>query len=179
MPARISGWTLGYTAAGGILLWSGIAGTTLSTTFTDLLSGQKPSQNQQQIGSPVLDLASSSGSSPGSGSSPASPGPVPSTSNARAALQQAAAQHGWGSGAEWTALQNVEMREAGFSLTARNPSSGAYGMAQFINGPSEYAQYGGNSTTAGGQAVAMCNYIAERYGDPIKAWAHEQQYGWY
>jgi hypothetical protein len=71
------------------------------------------------------------------------------------------------------------MREAGFSTTAQNPSSGAYGMAQFINGPSEYALYGGNSTTAAGQAVGMVNYIKSRYGTPAAAWAHEQAFGWY
>lgn len=101
-----------------------------------------------------------------------------SNASAEAALQSAAAKKGW-TGAEWTALYDVEMAEAGFSLTATNPSSGAYGMAQFINGPSEYAQYGGNSTTAAGQAVAMVNYIASRYGDPEAAWLHEQQYHWY
>lgn len=101
-----------------------------------------------------------------------------SNKSAEAALQSAAAKKGW-TGAEWTALFNVEEREAGFSLTATNPSSGAYGMAQFINGPSEYAQYGGNSSTAAGQAVAMVNYIAQRYGDPEAAWAHEQADGWY
>jgi hypothetical protein len=101
-----------------------------------------------------------------------------SNSSAVAALQSAAAKAGW-TGAQWTALENVEMREAGFSLTARNPSSGAYGMAQFINGPSEYAQYGGNSTTAAGQAVAMVNYIKQRYGNPEAAWAHEQAFNWY
>jgi hypothetical protein len=99
-------------------------------------------------------------------------------SSAEAALKAAAAKKGW-TGAEWTALYDVEMREAGFSLTAQNPSSGAFGMAQFINGPSEYAQYGGNSSTAAGQAVAMVNYIAQRYGDPEAAWAHEESAGWY
>jgi hypothetical protein len=93
-------------------------------------------------------------------------------------LKSAAAKMGW-TGAQWTALYDVEEREAGFSLTAQNPSSGAYGMAQFINGPSEYAQYGGNSTTAAGQATAMVNYIAQRYGNPEAAWAHELAYGWY
>lgn len=101
-----------------------------------------------------------------------------SNASAEAALKSAAAQKGW-TGAEWTALFNVEMREAGFSLTATNPSSGAYGMAQFINGPSEYYQYGGNPNTAAGQAVAMVNYIAQRYGDPIAAWNHELAFGWY
>jgi hypothetical protein len=101
-----------------------------------------------------------------------------SNSSAYAALQSAAAKLGW-TGAEWTALNNVEMREAGYNLTATNPSSGAYGMAQFINGPSEYYTYGGNPNTAAGQAVAMVNYDKSRYGDPEAAWAHEVAFGWY
>lgn len=99
-------------------------------------------------------------------------------SSAEAALKAAAAKAGW-TGAQWQALYEVEMREAGFSLTATNKSSGAYGMAQFINGAGEYADYGGNSSTAAGQAVAMVNYIKQRYGTPAAAEAHEQTYGWY
>jgi TP901 family phage tail tape measure protein len=101
-----------------------------------------------------------------------------SNSSAFAALKSAAAKAGW-TGGQWSALNNVEMREAGYNIHAQNPSSGAYGMAQFINGPSEYAQYGGNSTTAAGQAVAMVNYIRQRYGNPVNAWAHEVSAGWY
>jgi TP901 family phage tail tape measure protein len=101
-----------------------------------------------------------------------------SNASALAALQSAAAKLGW-TGAEWAALNNVEMAEAGYNLTATNPQSGAYGMAQFIQGAAEYAQYGGDSTTPAGQATAMVNYIAQRYGDPIAAWAHEQQFHWY
>ena len=79
----------------------------------------------------------------------------------------------------WPAFNAVEMREAGYSLTARNPSSGAYGVAQFINGPGEYFQYGGNPYTAAGQFTAMFSYIRQRYGTPVSAWAHELGYGWY
>jgi len=93
-------------------------------------------------------------------------------------MKSMAAARGW-TGAQWTALNNVEMREAGYNLTAQNPSSGAYGLAQFINGPSEYAQYGGNANTAAGQITAMLNYVSQRYGTPSAAWAHEQAYGWY
>lgn len=92
--------------------------------------------------------------------------------------QKMAAALGW-TGAEWAALNAVEMREAGWSTTATNASSGAYGIAQFISGPSEYAQYGGSSATAGGQIAGFLNYIKQRYGDPIAAEAHEAQYGWY
>ena len=77
------------------------------------------------------------------------------------------------------AFDYVEMREAGYNLTARNPSSGAYGMAQFINGPAEYFQWGGNPFTAGGQLAAMFNYMNSRYGGPAGAAAHERAFNWY
>ncbi|MGH3300567.1 MAG: hypothetical protein ACRDOK_02595 [Streptosporangiaceae bacterium] len=95
-----------------------------------------------------------------------------------ALMQSMAARRGW-TGAQWTALYNVEMREAGFNMYARNPTSGAYGLAQFIQGPAEYAEYGGNSGTAAGQITGMLNYIAQQYGTPEGAWAHEQGWGWY
>jgi hypothetical protein len=95
-----------------------------------------------------------------------------------AMMRSMAAARGW-TGAQWNALYDVEMAEAGFNMTAQNPTSNAYGLAQFINGPSEYAQYGGNSTTASGQITVMLNYIAQRYGSPAAAWAHEEAYHWY
>jgi hypothetical protein len=79
----------------------------------------------------------------------------------------------------WTTCNESGMFLTGNSMTAQNPTSGAYGLAQFINGPSEYAQYGGNSTTASGQITAMLNYIAQRYGSPAAAWQHEVDFGWY
>ena len=86
-------------------------------------------------------------------------------------------QRGWGN--QWGSFNALEMREAGWNMNARNPSSGAYGMAQFINGAGEYAQYGGNWYTATGQLIAMMNYIAQRYGNPARAWQHELSAGWY
>ena len=106
---------------------------------------------------------------------------MPTTSangSIQALMEQMAAARGW-TGLQWSDLYQVEMREAGFDMTATNPTSGAYGLAQFIGGPSEYAQYGGNATTAAGQITAMLNYIAQRYGNPEGAWAHEEAYGWY
>lgn len=102
--------------------------------------------------------------------SPAGSGP--------AAFAQVAARMGWGP-AELAAWNYVEMREAGYNLNAVNPSSGAAGMAQFINGFGEYAQWGGNATTYIGQATAMANYIRSRYGDPIRAAQHEAAFNWY
>jgi hypothetical protein len=96
----------------------------------------------------------------------------------QAMMTTMAAARGW-TGAQLTALLEVESREAGFSMTAQNPTSSAYGLAQFINGPSEYAQYGGNSTTAAGQITAMLNYIAQTYGTPEAAWQSELTRGFY
>lgn len=64
MPApKINGFTIAYTAIGGIILWSGITGTTLTTAFKDLLSGQAPSQNEEtiQAGATLTDTSSLTG----------------------------------------------------------------------------------------------------------------------
>jgi hypothetical protein len=106
-------------------------------------------------------------------------GPVSGTVLQAAELASVmASQIGWG-GAQWAALNAVAMRESGWNMTAVNPTSGAYGIAQFINGPSEYYQYGGNPNTLMGQLTAFFNYIRSRYGNPEGAWAHEVAYGWY
>lgn len=126
----------------------------------------------------LLSTALSAGHTAAAALGPAG-APPPGSSSAVVALRQAASRYGWGSGAEWNALNYVEMAEAGYSIIAKNPGSGAYGLAQFINGPSEYYQYGGNPNTAWGQAVAMVNYIKQRYGDPIAAAAHEAADHWY
>jgi len=101
-----------------------------------------------------------------------------SPAQAQQLAMKMAALIGW-TGNLWSALNNVAMAESGWSMTARNPGSGAYGIAQFINGPSEYAQYGGNATTMTGQLIAFFNYIKQRYGNPAAAWAHEQVDHWY
>jgi hypothetical protein len=92
--------------------------------------------------------------------------------------QAMAAQRGW-TGAQWAALNNVVMAESGWNMTAKNPTSSAYGIAQGITGPGWYANYGGNAGTAAGQITGLLNYIAQRYGSPMAAWAHEQQVHWY
>jgi hypothetical protein len=86
---------------------------------------------------------------------------------------------GWGA-AGASAWEGVEGREdSSYSLTATNPSSGAYGEAQGITGPSWYAAHGGDATTQTGQLTAMGNYIKQRYGTPEAALAHENEFGWY
>jgi hypothetical protein len=89
--------------------------------------------------------------------------------------QQMASGYGWGSGAEWTCLDELWTRESGWSATAANPTSDARGIAQNINGWSASYQYGDAS-----QQIAWgLSYISSTYGDPCAAWTHEQADSWY
>lgn len=105
-------------------------------------------------------------------------GPPPTTPEVTAAASKIAQGNGWNQ-AEQNAWGLVINRESGGRMDAQNPTSDAYGIAQFINGPSEYAQYGGDVNTLQGQLTAMANYIKQRYGTPANAWAHELSAGWY
>jgi hypothetical protein len=171
---QIDGIALGCIAAGGVLAYAGIRGKSVPSLLTGFIQGKSPASATaaDQITQSTSSSSGSSSSSSGSGGTGVDAG-----SN-EATLKATAATFGW-TGAQWTALNNIEMAEAGYDLTATNPSSGAYGMAQFIDGPSEYAEYGGNSTTAAGQSVAMCNYIKQRYGTPVVAWAFHLANGYY
>jgi len=104
---------------------------------------------------------------------------VPSNPNANALLaQRMGAALGWGSGAEWAAWYALGQRESGWRNTAQNPTSTAYGIAQFLD--STWATVGLRKTSdAATQILGMERYIKGRYGDPIGAWGHETRYGWY
>lgn len=176
MANKIDGFGVAAIGFGAVFVYGGIKGYSPLKAITNVIKGSSPNTGQSSD-SLTASVTSDTGNANSSGNAGMPSGPA--SGSGQAALKKAAAAHGWDSGAEWQALNAVEMAEAGYNLTAKNPSSNAYGMAQFINGPSEYAQYGGNATTYDGQAVAMCNYIAQRYGDPIAAWNHEQNYHWY
>jgi hypothetical protein len=96
----------------------------------------------------------------------------------QADLKAVGAQHGW-TGAEIDSWLAVIKLESNGTLTDTNSSSGAYGIAQFIDGSGEYAKYGGNSTTVIGQLTAMANYISQRYGNPSAALYFHLAHNWY
>jgi hypothetical protein len=82
--------------------------------------------------------------------------------------------------ASWAAWNYVAMRESGWNQFARNPSSGAYGIAQALP-PTKYPfagqAAGGSNPTA--QITWMWNYMRGRYGGPLGAEAHEMAFNWY
>lgn len=79
---------------------------------------------------------------------------------------------------EWSAFDALEMKEAGYDSTARNPSSGAFGMGQFLG--HENDQYAsGYSHDPATQLQTMFRYIADRYGTPSAALSHHLKNNWY
>jgi hypothetical protein len=102
---------------------------------------------------------------------------IPSGSPQRVAKQMLG-QFGW-SGRQFSCLSPLWEHESGWSLTAQNPSSGAYGIPQALPG-SQMATAGGDwRTNAATQVKWGLTYIQGRYGSPCGAWAHEQSVGWY
>jgi resuscitation-promoting factor RpfB len=115
-----------------------------------------------------------------SGAAPASTAPITVPAAASCAApdavctgQRMAAARGW-TGAEWTCLDLLWARESNWSAYAANPTSDARGIPQNINGWSAYAP---------GDVPAQIRwglgYVAGRYVTPCRAWAHEEQDGWY
>jgi hypothetical protein len=96
----------------------------------------------------------------------------------RQVAQRMLSQYGWSS-SQFSCLNPLWEHESGWSLTAQNPSSGAYGIPQALPG-SQMATAGGDwQTNAATQIKWGLTYIQGRYGSPCGAWAHEQSAGWY
>ena len=92
------------------------------------------------------------------------------------ALRQIARQRGWSVG-DWMALV---MKESGGNPAAVNPSSGAFGLGQFLGSTADaYAPFGAKSSNPVKQIEAMARYIADRYGDPSSALAFHNANNWY
>ena len=167
--------------AGLVFVWSGLHGANVSSTLRDLLAGRAPATPTETLGVATVDTAQQTLSpavsetlSPDTGLSNGIGTPV--TGN-RANGQLQASAYGWGSGAEWAALDKLWTRESNWRNTAQNPHSTAYGIAQFLD--STWAGYGPKTSDPTLQIKYGLQYIKRRYGDPINAWAHETSAGWY
>lgn len=183
---------LAAVAVGSIFTYAGVKGISIPQAVQSIVQGKTPADLPQTsaIGTPTSAAAGASSSTSSGG------GTIVQGSSAQATLQATAATFGW-TGAQWQALQQIEMHEAGFNPRAKNPSSGALGLAQALghgngsatagtlgneyggNGLSDAQAKAANSGDPGAQALWMCNYIKDRYGDPVKAWAFWQSHHWY
>ena len=85
---------------------------------------------------------------------------------------------GWSS-SQFSCLDPLWAHESGWSVTAYNAGSGAYGIPQALPG-SRMASAGPDwQTNAATQIRWGLEYIKSTYGSPCAAWDHEQATGWY
>jgi hypothetical protein len=196
-----NGPALTAAAVGSVFVYGGLKGKSPLQVLVGIVQGQSPKQAlaSQGIGSSITVPTQGSGVDTTTPGGVGSASNLPTGGNVQQILKNAAAARGWDTGAQWQALNNIEMNEAGYQPTVKNSSSGALGIAQALgHGNSHTAgtlgnEYGGyglsnaqavaaNSGDAAPQAVWMVNYIASRYGNPVNAWAqyhHADGSKWY
>jgi hypothetical protein len=92
--------------------------------------------------------------------------------------EQMLSQFGWSS-SQFSCLQPLWEHESGWSVTAENPTSGAYGIPQSLPA-SQMSSAGADwQTNAATQIRWGLTYIQGRYGSPCGALAHEESDNWY
>ena len=107
----------------------------------------------------------------------AAPAPAPAAAPAGSYQEYALAQLG-GDGGQFSCLESLWGKESGWNPSAQNPTSSAYGIAQFLD--STWAGTGIAKTSDGYRQIdAGLIYINSRYGSPCGAWQHSQAANWY
>jgi alpha-amylase/alpha-mannosidase (GH57 family) len=85
---------------------------------------------------------------------------------------------GWSAG-QFSCLEPLWAHESGWSVTAYNPGSGAYGIPQAVPGYKMASAGPGWQHDAATQIRWGLTYIKDLYGSPCGAWNHELATGWY
>lgn len=139
--------------------------------FADEASAFASILNQGFGGSSIAAPAAFNRSSPATGHAGGSGAPIPpagsgGSQSANVALGKSmAAARGW-TGSEWDALYQLWMGESGWRNTAQNPTSSAYGIAQFLDSTWGHRKKTSDPAT---QIKYGMDYIASRYHDPVNA----------
>jgi resuscitation-promoting factor RpfB len=168
------------TGGGLIFLWSGVRGKSVTGVIRAVIGGENPASAAN------ANLVSGDTSVTGTGTNTTGIPNVSGGGNATAnqslarVLAVAMGHPAWIVGQQWQDWLSLWSRESGWSQTADNPSSGAYGIPQALPPtklPLAGQQAGGSNPTA--QIGWGILYISGRYGSPSEALVHENQFGWY
>lgn len=185
----ISPAAVAYATIGGLVLFSGIKNTTLTDTVKGALQGNLsniPGGASPSLTS-LLTPTGGSGDQFGGGNFTPSPGDTGAATNSAAQNQalakKLAIQMGhadWTTGQAWDDWVSLWNQESGWNAKAENASSGAYGIPQALP-PTKLPAAGQKSggSQPGPQIQWGIQYIAQRYGSPVMAWAHERANNWY
>jgi hypothetical protein len=177
MPVK--GGYLIVAGGGAILLWSGIRGHKWSSVLRDVISGKPiPQTTELAISTSPAAMQGSVGGTAGAATSAGNIGG--SAAKNRAIGKVLAVRYGWSTGAQWAALDRLwGVQESGWNNKAKNPASGAYGIAQALPA-SKYGPLGNPPiSSATVQILWGLKYIKDTYGNPVNAEAHELANNWY
>ncbi len=119
-----------------------------------------------------------SGSSGTTSATATSGGSGKTPDSARAIAQGMIGTYGWSS-SQFQCLNLLWNRESGWKYTAKNPSSGAYGIPQALPGSKMISAGSDWRTNPRTQIAWGLSYIKSRYGTPCAAWAHSEATNWY
>jgi len=119
-------------------------------------------------------------STAGSRSSQTAPAPAAQapSGSPRQIAEEMLGSFGWSSG-QFSCLDPLWGHESGWSATAYNAGTGAYGIPQALPGAKMASAGPDWQTDAATQIRWGLEYIKSLYGSPCGAWGHEQATGWY
>lgn len=159
--------------AGVLVAYSGFKGLNISSVAREVIGGNAPSTGT--IATDALITSNTATGVAGTATGGVPPAGDTGAGSASAAANQAIARvlalpYGWAVGSQWASLVSLWNGESGWRSNAQNPTSTAYGIAQFLD--TTWAGVGATKTSsAAGQISAGLKYIKERYGSPNNAYA--------
>lgn len=183
----ISGLGIGAIATGSVFVYAGLKGKSIPATMQAIIQGKSPTGVASS--NTITGTATSSGS-PYARYVGGNPPNSATVAGYKAYATMLLAAHGWAN--QMPAFNNIVMAESGWNPNAKNPTSGAYGIAQALghgnantrapDGENNYGGYGtsdavckaANEGHGNAQIEWMMNYIASAYGSPNAAWAYHQ-----
>lgn len=189
----IKGGYLLAAGGGAILIWSGFRGKSVSGSLRDVISGRNPQTltTAYPIRTSKAAYGYGGGNFSGGGSKPGDIGAHGQSAKANqgiAKLSVIISHPSWAVGQQWQDWVSLWNQESGWNNLAKNPGSGAFGIAQALGHGgvgtagkygNEYPSRAANDGNALAQIQWGIKYIAQRYGSPGAAWAHEQANNWY
>jgi hypothetical protein len=170
----VSGWAVAYTSAGGIILFSAVKGATIADTVKAVLKGNLNVKDTETV-----DFGGGTAAAGDTGAA------SQSAEKNQALAKTLAVSMGfgdWTKGQEWADWVSLWNQESGWSNTAENGSSGAYGIPQALppsKMPAKAQKPPAGTSDPGTQITWGIQYISGRYGSPSLAWAHEVENNWY
>ncbi|MDQ4489880.1 hypothetical protein RBS60_06675 [Sinomonas sp. ASV486] len=148
------------------------------TAAEDKAAADKAAADQAAGAKAAADKAAADKAAADAAAQAAPPQAVTDPAGAQAYAASRLAAYGWGQD-QMSALITLWNKESGWSTTATNASSGAYGIVQSLPG-SKMASAGADwQTNYKTQIEWGLNYIKERYGSPANALGWHLAHNWY